>query len=214
MLYRVFARHDQLLKNIESATSAKERWFLFAIAWISSVENFEGDVVEIGTAWGRSALTMALPVMLAKGDQVICIDTWEPYQTMTGTKFHIPYSAFLKNATAWNLLESVHPMKGSSKELWGIWGKECRIRFLFIDGCHQYQTVYSDILSYGSRVEFRSVIACHDYNFFPETTKAIDEAAEKMNKGIEVVDHLALLHRSNDWSTFFSSLTHVWNEHH
>ena len=176
------------LGGIHSATEKDEKRKLLELA---SLHCHLGRLVEIGSAWGATAVLFA---ELAKEENlkpVVCIDLWEAYDDL-GRPTTIGFSSFEKTLKEHNLFEYVKPIKNISSEVLKTWNEP--IGFLFVDGNHAYEYVKADIIGYSKFVVPGGIIACHDYGYFEETRRGIEDAAKELGKAIEKsVRSLALI---------------------
>lgn len=187
-LFELFIQTEGRLSFILSSTSALDRWTLFALSWITAIEGPVRDlpIVEIGSARGRSALTMAVVEMMTGGDKVICIDVWdEGFIMRNGKKFMMPLKEFLGKAEQAGMADMVRPVSGRSEDVFNSW--TTRMRFLFVDGGHQYEVVLDDVQKFGRFVMPDGLIACHDIGHMDDVMKGVTEATDNLQA--EHIDH-------------------------
>lgn len=128
--------------------------------------------VEIGSWAGGSSNI----IVGAGAGYLFCVDPWEDYEDIAGFDFPHPidYKAtgfgslspderlitFCDNVKS-NLFSKIFPCRGTSKLWSSIWRHP--IDFLFIDGCHSYESVKTDIEGWYPHVKIGGTILGHDY---------------------------------------------------
>lgn len=133
------------------------------------------NYLEIGSYTGLSATVAARYFT-----KVYCVDKWDGATTpgeVSGNGNH--YQAFVKNM-AGLVPDIVVPLVGTS-EFWAQnWHNrdenhvDATIDMLFIDGMHDYKSVYDDIINWMGSVRVGGTIAGHDFcPQFPEVEKAV-----------------------------------------
>lgn len=127
-----------------------------------------GDIVEIGSFAGKSTIWLANGVKLRKRGKIYAVDphTGDPYSGdlenvrqafSQGQEFE-----FRKNIGNAGVSDVVIPVVKTSQEAAKDFDKA--IRFLFIDGIHQYDFVKLDFLFWSPKVIGGGIIAFHDSN--------------------------------------------------
>ncbi len=146
-----------------------------------------GAVVEIGSFLGKSTCWLGLGVRSGNRETVSAIDVFRPLSFMAESENDedqaianegstLPF--FLKNIEYFGLTDQVLPIQGSSLEVAGSWAGGS-IRFLFIDGNHEYESVCNDFNAWSSYVQRGGIIAFHDYSDnWPGVKKFYDELME------------------------------------
>ena len=125
-------------------------------------ESKEGDILEIGSAWGRSTVLLGH----ASHKRIWSID---PH---TGGKAYVDrgelqdsYSAFLENLGANGLLERIRVLKHTTEEV--VAGRMipdgCMFSLVFIDGMHTPEAVELDFSMSYERVSAGGVVIFDDY---------------------------------------------------
>lgn len=153
-------------------------------AGLRSVTAKKGVYVEIGSLLGRSSVVIGREVK-KRGGILYCIDVWnsgewESVAREIGkearrypTRPANSYEQFLENIHRFGLGEVVKPMILRSDKAFLTWSRP--IRFIFIDGCHEYTFVKKDAL-WKRFVEVGGVMVFHDYHSnWPGVMKAVDE---------------------------------------
>jgi predicted O-methyltransferase YrrM len=152
---KIFKRIDR----IQYPTGYSDLQFLFLAARRGSGE---GAIVEIGSYKGKSTVALAFGSKLSRREKVFSID---PHYG--GTK-----ETMLKNLKMMKVADHVVPVFKRSEETAGSFGS--KVRLLFIDGKHDYESVKKDILSWKNLICEGGMISLHDYDL-PDVARAIDE---------------------------------------
>lgn len=177
--YKIFLKYHTLefyqphiYKNIQG-------WFTFPKLYTQMVEKFDDAVfIEVGSWLGRSASYMGIEILNSqKNIKFYCVDTWPESEKDNETSLHNQknlYSEFLQNIKP--IKSSIIPYRMSSIEASKLFEDES-VEFVFIDACHDYESVKSDLNSWFPKVKKGGVIAGHDYyeNEWFEVKKAVDE---------------------------------------
>ena len=155
----VFLQIYKSLSRIESMICYSDLQFLFLAARDGCGE---GAIVEIGSYMGASTAALALGSKLLGREKVFSIDPhcW-------GTE-----KVFLENLARVGVTDHVIPLIKSSEEAAETF--DSKIRLLFIDGKHDYESVKKDISLWKDRVIEGGIISMHDYEL-PDVARAIDE---------------------------------------
>jgi predicted O-methyltransferase YrrM len=152
---KIFRRIDR----IQYTTGYSDLQFLFLAARRGAGE---GAIVEIGSYKGKSTVALAFGSKLAGREKVFSID---PHYG--GTK-----DIMLNNLSMMNAADYVVPIFKRSEE--AAVSFDSKVRLLFIDGKHDYESVKKDILSWKDLVSEGGIISLHDYDL-PDVARAIDE---------------------------------------
>jgi hypothetical protein len=133
-----------------------------------------GLVAEVGSWVGATACRIA-----DAGIKVICVDTFvgstDPSDLLSG-KGHSPetaYATWLSNVGD-RYLRSVSLIRMDTAEAATLFPEEC-LDGVFIDACHNYESVKADVAAWERVVKRNGVIACHDYSWFPGVKQALNE---------------------------------------
>ena len=153
-------------------------------AGLRSVTADKGVYVEIGSLLGRSSVVIGQEVK-KRGGVLYCIDVWNSGEWTSVAKEigkearRYPqrpansYEQFLENIHRFGLGEVVKPMILRSDKAFLTWSRP--IRFIFIDGCHEYTLVKRDAL-WKRFVEVGGVMVFHDYHSnWQGVIQAVDE---------------------------------------
>lgn len=146
---------------------------IFLLDTVKKTRLLEGEVVEIGSYLGRASVLIARQV-----NKLHCIDTWHFYEIpeMAETSIGITvddYNNFIKNITNYNVDDKIHIIIGKSEDVFKIW--KDNIKFIFIDGCHDYEYIKKDIL-WKKFIVDNGIMVIHDYPNWPGVKQAVDES--------------------------------------
>ena len=143
-----------------------------------------GDIVEIGSAFGRSTVALALGTRARGGGKVYGID---PHTGGTGlverygplARTFSSLGPFLQNIVRFGLQDIIVPITLRSDEAAALWpGRP--IRLLFVDGWHDYDACRRDILSWARWVAPAGVLVIHDYDW-PDVRRAVDDCLPQLS---------------------------------
>jgi hypothetical protein len=123
-----------------------------------------GIVVEVGTWVGRSA-SWAGPICAKKNSTLVCVDTFAGCSDMTdilaGLKGRSIYGTFCANMLVMQLKPIVLPTTSvAAATLFA----DRSLSVVFIDACHEYEDVRSDVAAWLPKVRPGGVIGGHDWN--------------------------------------------------
>lgn len=139
------------------------------IAYEGVISNLkvDGDLIEIGTHKGRSAV-LAACVILGKNRVLHCVDCWGEPEDEVELEAR-------KNLAPFQKVVEIH--KGWSKGTAAKWPSHKPIACVFIDGHHSYESASTDIDSWLSLISYGGIICGHDYDNpqHPGVKKAVDE---------------------------------------
>jgi predicted O-methyltransferase YrrM len=152
------------------------------LAWLERMAKQCNLIVEIGAWFGRSACAMGEEVL----GKVITIDRFDMDGVPLRWKIARDAHQGMKTDPEWiyhrcleNLSElikkgKIEVIKGDSceviKSLDGVRGK---VDMVFIDGCHEYQSVKADILNYRPLLRKGGILCGHDFAY--QVKKAVME---------------------------------------
>jgi MMP 1-O-methyltransferase len=127
--------------------------------------NGNGEVVEIGSAWGRSTIFLAAGTKVAGREPVTAIDphtgdAW--FLADEGVERIDSFTEFTKNIDDAGLSDWVKPLVMTSEQ--AAHGASAPIRLLFIDGLHTEEAVEGDIADWLPRVVAGGSIIFDDYD--------------------------------------------------
>ena len=138
----------------------------------------DGDVLEIGSAYGYSTCALAL---VAKS--VVAVDP----HTGHGSLYELQ-----ANLNAYGVTDKVEIVAEMSQQaLPRIFDDQCRFDLVWIDGDHTAETVEHDVRFARSLLKPDGIIACHDYN--EVTCPGVRQALDKLFGGPgDLTDTLAV----------------------
>jgi hypothetical protein len=166
----------------------EENFFNFEDVYSLVVEKYptNSTFVEVGSWKGRSSAYMAVEIANSgKNIDFVCVDTF------LGSQFHHDgnwpdldklYDIFKQNMTP--VSKYYRDLKMTSTEAAKLFEDES-IDFVYIDACHEYESVKSDIHSWMPKIKKGGIIAGHDYNpTFPGVIQAVHEEFGENNISI------------------------------
>ncbi len=165
--YAARVRHATSLGSLQrSGQTVGENWFTFPLTYSHFARSIRdgGIFVEVGSWKGRSSVYMAHELRsLGKRVSFFCIDTWEgspenvddPW-VRAGSLFDL----FLENTREYGDL--ITPVRKPSVEAARDFA-DGSIDIVFIDACHEYESVKADIAAWLPKIRPGGVIAGHDY---------------------------------------------------
>jgi predicted O-methyltransferase YrrM len=155
----------------------------------------ESHFVEIGTWKGMSAVYMGVEIFNSgKKIKFDCIDNWEfSDEEYTPEIYNQWTEPFKRKEFAFDeFLENIKPLsniinyhKLSSIEASKLYADES-LDFVFIDASHEYEKVKNDIIHWYPKIKYNGIIAGHDYCYFTDVKKAVDEFF--IDKRVEAID--------------------------
>lgn len=130
-----------------------------------------GQIVEIGSFMGKSAVCMALGLR-DRGDaeKVYAIDPHlgsiehqkgQPFEN-TMPKSGTTKDIFFANIEKYKVKDLIEPLIMTSEEAEKNWDKSKNIRLLFIDGSHEYEDVLKDYELWAPKIVKNGIIVMHD----------------------------------------------------
>lgn len=148
-----------------------------------------GEIVEIGSAFGRSTICLGLGARLAGSGRVHAVDPHTGDITIRKTLEwkDIEYSSregFLRNISRFDLNGTINPIVMTSEEAVALWPSTDKIKLLFVDGWHTYEAVFHDITAWAPFIAPGGKIAAHDYSQ-KSIRNAIHDSIDKVG-GVEL----------------------------
>jgi hypothetical protein len=162
----------------------EENWFTYLNLYRDIVASLEdGDViVEVGAWKGRSTSFLAVEIANSrKNITLYVVDTWEGSaehkKAFPNIEFNNLYYTFINNMRP--VEEYYFPLKISSEEASRKF-KDNSLKFVFLDGSHEYEDVKKDIQNWLPKIKIGGVLAGHDYyvsqtDWFPGVKQAVNE---------------------------------------
>lgn len=158
-------RHYQLRwQGIYGWLVPKQAKFLFDQA--KSTE-LEGDLIEIGSAYGRSTVCLAWGLQVRGSGKVYAVD---PHTGGIGFRKNLGEAAvhyssldgFNDNIKRFGLAQWIEPIVKTSEDAVQQWNRS-PLRLVFVDGWHTYDAVYHDILEWAKFLIPGGLMVMHDY---------------------------------------------------
>ena len=142
-----------------------------------AVERFEGDFVEIGCYCGQTTILLA-QIAEKHGRRVIGVDPWEVGRANCDGH---EYGIFMEAIEPWkDLIDVIRLPSEDEKAIEYVKARE--LCFSYVDGMHDYDHCYPDILTCGHS----AVIAVDDIIWNPDVERAFyDGLAELGREGIK-----------------------------
>lgn len=155
----------------------KESEATYLVKLVRSVADLSGSFLEVGSFQGRSSVAIGIEVKKLNS-HLYCIDIWnkemtgkeeierreimEGYRKQGVEEFSKgdSYLTFTENIKARGLEDTIVPVIGFSSTIMKTWKNS--LRFIFIDGNHEYEYVRDDSLWRRFLVK-AGIIAFHDY---------------------------------------------------
>ena len=137
-----------------------------------AIQNFDGDILEIGCHVG---LTTRIFAQLAKkyNRKVVVVDPWNGQQEGNQSV----YESFIKNTSEYRDVIEVNRVSSFSEEGKNII-KNGKFSFCWIDGLHTYHACSQDIDSCSKQ---NGILAVDDLRWLPELKKLFQEKSEQYN---------------------------------
>ena len=136
-----------------------------------------GDVLEVGSAYGYSAIAMALA-----GGRVYAVD---PHQWLAS------YDVMVANLAAYGVADRVEIVRLDSRYLLPtLVGTDRRFDLVWIDGDHAADTVAHDVAYARQLLKPTGTLACHDYD--EDTCPGVRQALDAWKPPPRLVDTLAV----------------------
>ena len=143
--------------SIDGWVRKEELQFLFQAAALPTTQ---GEVLEIGSFRGRSAVVLAKAAKMAGQDRVFACDPFPPRPAADPSAEDTTYDDFIATLRDHKVTENVEVHRIASSELARIWDRP--IRLLWIDGDHTYAGVKGDVDGFLSHLAPGAIIALHD----------------------------------------------------
>ena len=164
-----------LKPQVQGWLTRNSAWLLYKLArWGPG----QGVIVEVGSAYGRSAIVLATASKRAGRGQVVSVDPHtggitflQRQQGPVNT-----YLGFAKNIQRFHLSDWIQPIVLPSIDAAKQWDGR-PIRFLYIDGWHTYDAVKADIEGWFPYLVSGGIILFDDYTdeHYPEVKRCIDD---------------------------------------
>jgi hypothetical protein len=127
-----------------------------------------GTVVEVGSFMGRSSCAILGGLREGRGGRLVCVDLWSGKGTVREAEVAANggpewlKGKLVANVQSRSLALPIVAM-GQSHECAEDFEDE-KLAWVFIDGCHEQEQVYTDIIAWSRKVETGGIISGHDYD--------------------------------------------------
>jgi len=167
-----FSEIRQIIRTVDGWLSESEAKYLYSLA---SYGPGKGAIVEIGSWKGKSTIALAAGCLAAGREKVFAIDHHKggPDQKELGYRDIDTEAEFRQNIKLAGVEERVVPLVMKSDAAVQHW--EGPIRFLWIDGDHDYQAVKNDFFLWEPLVVNGGVIALHDTYAWEGPRRVVEE---------------------------------------
>jgi predicted O-methyltransferase YrrM len=152
---------------------------------VSELKHLEGDIVEIGTFSGKSAIAMAL-ALKGSPSKIFTVDR----------QFH---EMFWPNVKRFKVENQIVAIENASPEALKDWihhpdNSSRKINLLFIDGGHTYEEVVSDFNAWEPYLIKAGYLCFHDYDAMWGVQRAVYDTVIKSERfdSFERVNHLLI----------------------
>lgn len=170
------------MKQIYDQPQFGENWFTYPNLYSRFVREIPdgGRMAEIGCWKGKSLSYLGVEVINSgKNIRIDAIDTW----SMLDTENYHKTDVYVKSDTLYTLFISnifpissvVTPVRMKSLDASLKYADET-FDVVFIDACHDYDCVKSDISAWFPKVKSGGYLAGHDYSWCDGVKRAVDES--------------------------------------
>jgi hypothetical protein len=146
-----------------------QMWFTYPKLYLEAILRAQDGAhfVEVGTWKGRSAAFMIVEIINSgKSIKFDCVDTWlgskvhhDQPQNYTKQELNELYNTFINNMKEVEGHYTAHKM--TSVEASKLY-ENASLDFVFIDACHEEESVYNDIIHWLPKMKSGSLFAGHD----------------------------------------------------
>jgi hypothetical protein len=153
----------------------------YQFAEFCNMRGLTGYAVEIGTDRGTFASQF---IKDWKGEHLYCVDPYRPYDEMPGSRM----GDLVMAAMALNRYSARLKLVGcNSIEAAGKLYPGRGYDFVYIDGCHEYESVAADIAAWWPRVKTGGILAGHDYGTqYLGVGRAVDEFVSRHDVELKI----------------------------
>lgn len=139
-------------------TQEGEDWFSYKDIYLEMVSKFpSGHFVEVGSWKGRSSSFMATEIAnCGKNIKFDCVDHWKGGDGQYDPDCYLKFSQNMKHLHGFFNVVRLSSVEAASTY------PDSSLDFVFIDGSHDYESIYSDIRAWLPKVKKGGVIAGHD----------------------------------------------------
>ena len=177
--------------NIEHALTVEGWMAPSELETLATLARGRRVIVEIGSWMGRSACAMAAN----SSGTIICVDAWRGHPQGGFEATSETLDKFIENTSRYL---NIIPIVAESRKMVDIFHRAQRfcVDMVFIDACHEFESVMGDIRTWWTLLEFGGVCCGHDYGDpnWPGVQKAVDEFF-KPQYLIEVYDSIWMVRK-------------------
>lgn len=171
------------MEHIYHLPNFGEKWFDYSDLYLLFINKLTdgSHIIEVGSWKGKSAAFLAVEIINSKKNiKFDCIDTWlgeeSYYQEDEHVKQKKLYELFLSNIEPVKTV--INPIRLKSVEASRLYDDES-VDIIFIDACHDYESVKEDIIHWLRKVKIGGILAGHDYNWSGVKTAVHEMIGEK-----------------------------------
>ncbi len=166
-----FAKHELLSKLTDEAN---ERVMAVTPREQIYIDVHPNTFIEVGSWMGANAIMMAAHDTLRS---VYCVDTWKGgHDTLGAVAAALGpkqlFTTFCNNCRDY-LWKQIFPCVGSSQTYAAVW--PWKAVAVFVDADHTYESCKADLEAWWPVVAEGGILIGHDYQSFPDVTRAADE---------------------------------------
>jgi len=159
------------IKDVEGWTDKAELEFLFNAAKNAIAD---GVILELGSFKGRSTLALALGSKSGPNIKVYAVDIFSAFPMGDGAMHRGKYLlTFQRNMKAFGVDDIVVAVQSTTDEAAATWNKP--ISILFIDACHDYESVRRDYENFSKFAVPGGIIIFHDTDEFDGPKRFVGE---------------------------------------
>ena len=169
-------------------------------------EKRPNSIIEVGSFLGLSTITMAKACKECNlNTKILCVDTWlgspEHWRSDQCNLLNLydyfengisaMYDQFIINMIVNKIDDMVIPIPNTSKNAFNILQlKNVKVDMVYIDGSHDTDDVYNDIILYFKLLNKNGYMFGDDYGGWESVRKGVHLALEKINGKLEIHDKL------------------------
>ncbi len=186
----LFAELPEPYLSVEMLPFDEQGWFINAEQMKTLLEAKKPRVVvEVGSWIGQS--TRFIAEHLSEGSKVFAVDSWTPTESQYQGDKRIPYlyQLFLSNTIHAGLTDKVVPVRMTSLE--AAQALSVRADLIYIDGAHDEESVYNDIMAWYPHLTPKGVMCGDDWGCSETVRAGVTRAAESL--------HLQIVAHKNFW---------------
>ncbi len=175
---RFCLRHGRSSLRVPTHMTLEERMLLYRLGLRIPRG---GRIVEIGSYVGASSCVLAGAASERRGI-LVCVDTWANEGMSEGPRD--TYDELLANTERFR--RWIRAFKGRSQDV-ARHAQAGAIDLLFVDGCHEYDAVITDLRDWLPKVRPHGWVALHDYGWAKGVRKAVEECVWPLETGVSYI---------------------------